>query len=208
MIEAVVVAHGLWAPGIETVVLRRRLRAGGFRPCLFRFSTMRASLTRNAERLARFAADIECERLHFVGYSLGGIVTLAMLANHTLSRVGRVVCLGSPLRGSRTARRVSRNRLGHHIVGRSLLEHNQRGGIERWDQRFELGVIAGSRSFGAGHLIRALPGTNDGMVAVDETRIAGSTEHLTLPVSHMQMLFDAAVASQTIHFLRYGRFAH
>ena len=94
MIEAVVVAHGLWAPGIETVVLRRRLRAAGFRPCLYRFSTLRASLTRNAERLARFAADVECERLHFVGFSLGGIVTLTMLANHPPPRVGRVVCLG------------------------------------------------------------------------------------------------------------------
>lgn len=207
MIEAVVVAHGLWAPGIETALLRRRLRSAGFRPCLFRFPTVRASLSRNAERLARFAADVECERLHFVGYSLGGVVTLTMLANHPLPRVGRVVCLASPLTGSRTARQVSRSGLGRHIVGRSLLEHNQRGGIERWDRRFELGVIAGSRNFGAGHLIGALPDTNDGMVAVDETRIDGLTDHLTLPVSHMQILFNAEAASQTIHFLRHGRFA-
>jgi pimeloyl-ACP methyl ester carboxylesterase len=207
MIEAVVVAHGLWAPGVETALLRRRLRSAGFRPSLFRFSTVRADLAQNVERFARFAADVAGDRVHFVGYSLGGIVTLAMLAQHPHARIGRIVCLGSPLVGSRTASRVSRNTLGRRVVGRSLLEHNQSGGIKRWDRPVELGVIAGSRNFGAGHLIGALPGTNDGMVAVDETRIAGTADHLTLPVSHMQMLFDAELARQTIEFLRHGRFA-
>lgn len=207
MIETVIVAHGLWAPGVETALLRRRLRSAGFRPALFRFSTVRAGLAHNVARLARFAAEVEGDRVHFVGYSLGGIVALTMLTQHHDARVGRIVCLGSPLAGSRTARRVSGYRLGRHIVGRSLVEHNQRGGMERWDRPIELGVVAGTRNFGAGHLIGALPGTNDGMVAVDETRIAGATDHLTLPVSHVQMLFDADVARQTIHFLRHGRFA-
>jgi pimeloyl-ACP methyl ester carboxylesterase len=207
MIEAVVVAHGLWAPGLETGLLRRRLRSAGFRPVLFRFATVRAGLAQNVERLARFAAEVQGDRVHFVGYSLGGIVTLTMLAQHPHARVGRIVCLGSPLAGSGTATSVSRNFLGRRVVGRSLFEHNQRGGLSHWDRQAELGLIAGSRNFGAGHLIGALPGTNDGMVAVDETRIAGATDHLTLPVSHMQMLFDADVARQTIHFLRSGRFA-
>lgn len=207
MIEPVIVAHGLWAPGVETAMLRRRLRLAGFRPFLFRFATVRAGLLQNVARLTRFAAGVEGDRVHFVGYSLGGVITLTMLTQQPYSRIGRVVCIGSPLVGSRTASRVSRNTLGRRIVGRSLLEHNQRGGLERWDQPVELGVIAGSRNFGAGHLIGALPGANDGMVAVDETRIAGTSDHLTLPVSHMQMLFDADVARQTIHFLRSGRFA-
>jgi pimeloyl-ACP methyl ester carboxylesterase len=207
VIEAVVVAHGLWGLGVETTVLRRRLRSAGFRPCLFRFSTVRAGLAHNAERLARFAADVECDRLHFVGTSLGGVITLTALSRYPVSRLGRVVCLASPLIGSGTARRVSRNRLGHRIVGRSLLEHIQRGGLERWERPFELGVIAGSKSFGVGHLIGALPGANDGMVAVDETRITGATDHLVLPIAHKQVLFDADVARQTIHFLRYGYFA-
>ncbi len=29
---------------------------------------------------------------------------------------------------------------------------------------------------------------------------------MTLPVTHSQLLFDSAVARQTIHFLRHGRF--
>ena len=165
MIDAVIVAHGVWAPGVETIVLRRRLRSAGFRPALFRYSTVRAGLAENAARLARFADKVEAERLHFVGYSLGGVVTLTALSQYPLSRVGRVVCLASPLIGSGTARRVSRNWLGYHIVGRTLLEHNQRGGMERWDRPVELGVIAGTRRLGPGHLIGALPGANDGMVA-------------------------------------------
>ena len=207
MIEAVIVAHGLWMPGIETVLLRRRLGAAGYRPSLFQFQTLRAGLARNAERLARFAAEVEGDRLHFVGYSLGGIVALTMLAEAPLPRLGRIVCLGSPLVGSRTARRLARIAIGRRIVGRSLLDHDSGGGIERWDQAAELGIIAGTRSFGAGRLVGALSGPNDGTVAVDETCIPGVADHLTLPVTHTEMLFDAAVARQTIHFLQHGRFA-
>jgi pimeloyl-ACP methyl ester carboxylesterase len=206
MIEAVIVAHGLWMPGIETVVLRQRLRSAGFRPSLFRFASMRGTLPQNAERLGRFAGEVEADRLHFVGYSLGGIVTLTLLAETPLPRLGRIVCLGSPLVGCSTANRLARVGVGRRILGRSLVEHDRRGGIARWEGAAELGVIAGNRSIGAGRLVGALTGPNDGTVAVDETRIPGTTDHVILPVTHTQMIFDAGVARQTIHFLRHGRF--
>jgi len=207
MTEAVIVAHGLWMPGAETRLLRQRLKAAGFSPCLFRFPTLRGTLTQNAERLARFAEAAQGEKLHFVGYSLGGVVTLTMLAETKLPRLGRIVCLGSPLIGSRTASRLSRNALGRAIVGRSLHAHTRAGGFTRWDQAAELGIIAGTRSLGLGRLVGNLPPRNDGTVAVDETELPGATAHVTLPVSHAQLLFDATVARQTIHFLRHGRFA-
>lgn len=206
MIEAVIVAHGLWLSGDETLLLRRRLRSAGFHPALFRFPTLRGSLTQNAGRLDRFASGIDADRLHFVGYSLGGIVTLTLLAGSPPPRLGRIVCLGSPLTGSSTARRVARLAIGRHIVGRSLHEHNAQGGIARWDGSAELGIIAGNRSIGAGRLVGALSGPNDGTVAVAETRLDGATDHLTLPVTHTQMLFDAEVARQTVNFLKQGRF--
>jgi hypothetical protein len=123
-----------------------------------------------------------------------------------LRRMGRVVCIGSPLTGSRVAARVSDKAWGRKVVGRSLVEHVARGGISRWEQDIELGVIAGTRSFGIGTLVEALPGDSDGTVAVDETRLPGATDHIMVTATHSQLLFDRIVARQTIHFLRHGSF--
>jgi len=207
MSESVIVAHGLWLPGPETKLLRHRLKTAGFRPHLFQFPTLRGTLTQNTQALARFVEQAAGDRLHFVGYSLGGVVMLTLLSQSSPARLGRVVCLGSPLTGSRTASRLAGTRLGRSIVGKSLLEHTHRGGFTRWDGKAELGIIAGTRSFGVGRFVDELPGANDGTVMVEETRLAGAAAHITLPVTHTQMLFDAAVARQTIHFLRHGRFA-
>lgn len=206
MSEAVVVAHGLWFPGVETKLLRLRLEKAGYSPHLFRFPTLRGTLEQNVRKLGRFAEGIECSRLHFVGFSLGGVVTLRMLARARLQRVGRVVCLGSPLTGSRVATRLGGTEFGRAVVGRSLGEHVDRGGIEHWDQNVEVGIIAGTRSFGIGRLLDSVPGESDGTVTLEETRLPGATAHMTLPVTHTQLLFDRAVARQTIHFLRHGRF--
>ena len=207
MTEAVIVAHGLWMPGMETKLLRHRLRAAGFEPYLFRFPTLRGTLAHNVDKLARFVESTPGERLHFVGYSLGGVVTLSLLARSVPARTGRVVCLGSPLTGSGTAAKLASSGIGRRIVGRSLMEHVEDGGIERWDLAPELGIIAGTRSLGIGRLIRRPDDANDGTVTVAETKLPGAKEHLSLPVTHTQMLFDRAVARQTIHFLRFGRFA-
>jgi pimeloyl-ACP methyl ester carboxylesterase len=206
MSEAVIVSHGLWLPGIETALLQNRLRQAGFSPYLFKFPTLRGTMADNTQQLLRFANGIRADKLHFVGYSLGGVVTLTMLAQSNLRRVGRVVCLGSPLTGSRTARRVGQTNLGRKIVGKSLGEHVARGGLNRWDQTIELGIIAGTRSFGIGMVVGPLPGQSDGTVAVDETRLPGAKAHITVAATHTQLLFDRDVARQTIHFLRHGEF--
>ena len=47
---------------------------------------------------------------------------------------------------------------------------------------------------------------HDGTVSVDETRLKGATDFITLPVSHTGMLISARVATQVVTFLRSGKF--
>lgn len=206
LMDAVVVAHGLWMPGWETALLRRRLARAGFAPYLFRFPSVGEALGANAERLARFAASVPGSVVHFVGYSLGGVVTLTMLAAQPPARSGRVVCLGSPLSGSCSGRRLAALPGGSRVLGRSMCELNEQGGVRAWPAQRDLGIVAGRVAIGFGRLLGALHGPNDGTVAIEETRLEGATEHLVLPVSHTSMLFSSAVAEQTAHFLRFGRF--
>jgi hypothetical protein len=47
---------------------------------------------------------------------------------------------------------------------------------------------------------------NDGTIFVDETRLAGISQHLVMAVSHTGLPFSKMVASQTSAFLRTGKF--
>src|SRR5690606_10775291 len=56
--EAVIVTHGLWMPGWETLLLRRRLEAAGYTTVPFVYPTVGCGLDENAEKLAEFAARV------------------------------------------------------------------------------------------------------------------------------------------------------
>jgi 8-oxo-dGTP pyrophosphatase MutT (NUDIX family) len=205
-VESVVVAHGLWMPGFETALLRRRLTRAGFLPRLFRFPTVGSGLDANAEHLARFAERMPGDKIHFVGHSLGGAVAAYMMQTRPPARAGRVVCLGSPLRGTRSGQNLARFRWGARITGRSIGDLLARGGLPPWSGRTELGVIAGDLPIGLGRLLGVLPRPHDGVVTVEETRLEGATDHLVLPLSHLALIFSHTVARQIAHFLRNGRF--
>jgi pimeloyl-ACP methyl ester carboxylesterase len=207
MTDAVIVAHGLWMPGWETGILRRRLRSAGFEPHLFRFRTVRASLTENVDRLERFSRAVEGERVHYVGYSLGGVVVVDMLATRRPARPGSAVCLAAPLTGARAGEGLARTALGRRVLGRSVLELLRRGGLAPWTGECPLGLIAGNASLGAGRFFGSLPRPNDGTVTVAETQLEGADDHLVLRVTHSSIMYSRVVFEQIVHFLRHGRFA-
>lgn len=205
---AVILVHGLWMPGTEMVLLRRRLRAAGFTPAPFRYKSVTRSLTDNAEALAEFAQSVPADTLHFVGHSLGGVLTLDMLARHELDRPGRAVCIGSPLRGTFVGARLQRfGTGGQRLIGKSIDELVTRGGLPHWSSPREVGVIAGDLPLGLGRPF-GLRGPNDGMVTVEETKLPGAADHIVLHLSHMALLVSGRAASQVVHFLEHGRFRH
>ena len=114
--------------------------------------------------------------------------------------------LGSPVRGSRSARHVARWPLAAAIMGRNIEAEVLEPRQPRWDHARELGVIAGDLSLGLGRLFGDLGGPNDGTICVEETELPGATDRIILPVSHTGMLFSADVAHQTAAFLASGRF--
>ena len=76
----------------------------------------------------------------------------------------------------------------------------------RWQGEHDVGVIAGDVPVGAGRAIAPLERPNDGTVAVAETRLMGTTDHIVLPVSHFSLLWSSAVIRQTLCFLARGVF--
>jgi pimeloyl-ACP methyl ester carboxylesterase len=213
----VVYIHGLWLGGGESFLLRRRLaRALGAEARAFAYSSLGSSVAENAVSLRGYLQKIPADTLHLVAHSLGGLVILKLFdpglaADATLGRPaelppGRVVLLGSPVRGSCSARRLARLPFGRAILGRPAADALLAPCEPRWQGDRELGVIAGDLSAGLGRLLGRLDGPNDGTVLADETQLPGATAQLRLHVSHSGMVFSAAVAAQTAAFLRDGRF--
>jgi pimeloyl-ACP methyl ester carboxylesterase len=205
MMETVVLVHGLWMNGTESALLRRRIGDAGFSPRQFSYRSVTETFDDNAERLKQFVDELPEGKVHLVGHSLGGLLMLKMLAGHADHRDGRLICMGSPLSGSRVA-----NSLVSLPGGSALLGHSVQALITeqpwRWSGPRELGLIAGSSAVGLGRLLTNLPEPNDGTVAVDETHLDGAVDHIVLNVSHTLMLFSPDVAQQVVHFLRHGRF--
>jgi pimeloyl-ACP methyl ester carboxylesterase len=203
---SVVTVHGLWMRGASMSVLRRRLVPHGFQVEDFTYASVTGALDANAAALAAYVDRMPGDTVHLVGHSLGGVLICAMLERRRPERLGRVVCLGSPLKGSRTGRRLERWPGGRRLLGRCLCDVHARGGFTEWPQGGEVGSIAGRIPLGIGRLLGPFPEPNDGTVAVEETRVDGLADHIVLPVSHVALLWSAAVAAQTEHFLLHGRF--
>jgi len=192
------------------MLLRRRLAAALDAKVLsFTYPSVRQSTAENAAALARYLATVRAERLHLVAHSLGGLVILRMFESELRLPPGRIVFMGSPVRGSDAARRLIRLPLGlgAALLGRTAGEVLVTPRERRWDGARELGVIAGDLAVGAGRLLGPMAGANDGTVLVRETDLPGATEQIRLRVSHSGMPFSRVVARQVTAFLRDGRFS-
>jgi len=205
----VVFVHGLWMTGFELWLLMHRMRRMGFRCVRFYYRSATKPIAHNAAQLARFAARLGPGPVHFVAHSLGGLVTLRMLRDHPEVPAGRVVLIGSPVKGSGVAARMNTRFWSRWMVWRAAGEALVPDAAQDWRVRHPVGVIAGISGlrFGIGALFGGLDGPNDGTVSAEETKLAGAADYVEFPLNHSTLLLAKRVARATAAFLRDGRFA-
>jgi len=198
----VLLVHGLLNADWWLRPLAARLRSQGFDTELFGYSSVldgpQRAVPRMVERLRRARVDA------IVGHSLGGLVALEALREAPDAAVSRVVCLGSPLRGSLTARTIASRPWSRPLLGRSaqLLQ----GGLGQWEGAAEVGLVAGDVARGLGRLFAHFDGGSDGTVGLEETCLPGLADHCVVHSSHTGLVFSREAVAQAVHFLRHGRF--
>lgn len=197
----VLLLHGIWNARAWVGPLAWRLRARGFSVDTFGYASVFGGPDVAVPQLLQRLKD--SGPVSLVGHSLGGLVALEALRQQPDLPVSRVVCLGSPLRGSGTARSLAEH--GWSLaLGRSselLLD-----GLPAWEGRARVGLIAGSVPHGLGSLLGAIGEASDGTVALDETQLPGLADHCVVPASHSGLVFSPEAARQTAAFLRDGHF--
>jgi len=183
-------------------LLQHRLRQHGYEVYRLDYSAVFSPVADTIERLQSLVDSINTAAIHFIGFSLGGLLLYYYFQGQQSARIEKTILLGSPIQGSRSAQRAAKLRLGRHVLGYSP-EYGLLGDLPGWPVQQPMTMIAGNRGFGLGQcLLGGLPDPNDGTVAVRETQGQEVTRHIVLPVSHTGLLFNQRVSNSIVQELQ------
>jgi pimeloyl-ACP methyl ester carboxylesterase len=216
--RAVVALHGLFRTASSMNKLCRYLREeGGYTVFNVSYPTTRGSIAEHAQSLDRIIDNLHgISEINFVGHSLGNLVVRHYLGDHTQpeiglkpdSRIKRIVMLGPPNQGAPIAEALDGIGLFHVMAGTAggeLSRHWQQVQSRLATPECEFGIVAGGRSKTSGYN-PWLPGDNDLVVGVEDTKLAGAADFAVLPVLHSFMMNDPTVLKYTLQFLEHGYF--
>ena len=205
--EIIILIHGLWMHGLVMLPQQHWLRAERFAVSRVSYPSWRGGLADNVRLLSKVLGKTSGSVIHLVAHSLGGLVALKLLEQNADPRIRRVVLLGTPYAACHCGRYLAATPALSGLLGRTFTDWFR---LPRpaLPPEVEIGIIAGTRSRSFGRLIPGLALPNDGLVAVDETRIATAKDSIALKVSHSGMLLSRTCAGQIAHFLRTGNFIH
>ena len=215
--KVVILLHGLGRSKAVVQPIGEYLREkGGYTTICMNYASMREGVEQHAQALARVVDHLQdVEELNFVCHSLGNIVVRHYLADEARRPpstkrppLKRIVMLGPPNNGALIARRLQGTGLFELIAGRS----GQALG-NGWDDLVgnlatpacEFGIIAGGKGNEKGNN-PLLPGDDDLVVTVAETRLAGAADFMIVSRRHSSLLKDEDVQAATLRFLKQGCF--
>ena len=203
--ERVILVHGLLMSGHVMLPLARYLARQGFASILYDYPTRRATVD---EHGACFAAFIEKEisgqadspgQVHFVTHSMGGLLlrsALRKLSPAAWAKIGRIVMIAPPNKGSDVAEYVLKNlsfagKIVKCLPDLSSVPHSFANTFPEPDSGFDIGIIGGRYDLD---------------VRESSTHLTHERDHLMLPHAHTTLLFSRRTAEQARHFIVHGRF--
>ncbi|HNQ91880.1 MAG TPA: alpha/beta fold hydrolase [Alphaproteobacteria bacterium] len=153
-------------------------------------------------------------KVHFVTHSMGGLLTRRYLSffknDIPTDKIGRVVMIGTPNKGSEVAdalKDFSPYKFVFGPAGEELTTSIQEQNTD--PPYYDVGVIAGDAKWWSDPFSAIFfPGPNDGKVSIERSKLEGMRDHMIVKSSHTAMIYRPFVWKQTVHFLKHGEFKH
>ena len=212
--EGVILLHGLCRTDASMNKMEEQLKQAGFDVENVAYPSRTASIELLADEAIGRALERsslkDCPKIHFVTHSMGGILVRSYYARHEHGRLGRVVMLGPPNRGSEVVDSLKTWSLFQKLNGPAGSEMGTE--VESTPNRlgpvnFECGVIAGDRSINWINSLAMIDGKDDGKVSVERTKVEGMKERLVVHATHTFMMKNKQVIASAIRFLKEGTFS-
>ena len=194
--EHVTLVHGFLANTLMLSLLGSRLRGHGYHTRAWGYRNMRCSILVHARKftdtLRELDSDPSIDSIHLVTHSMGGIIARAALDSFRPRKIGRVVMLAPPNRGSFVATAMARplGWLFQPIVELSTAGDSLVNSLAM-PRGLEIGVIAAEW---------------DALVEEASTHPDAPHAHATIPCLHSGLLFRRETATLVAAFLEHGRF--
>ncbi len=198
--ETVVLLHGLGRTKLSFWRMVGRMEDAGFETVALGYRPWHGGVDVLSKELLPQLP--ETGRIHLVGHSLGGVISVQLKAMLPAERRGKIVQLGAPNLGSELAPKAQ---ILSGVIGEVLDDLAPKDHPTAPDP--DLGAIAGTVSPDPQGRVTGHEGPNDGLVTVQSAlALALPKNQLILPVTHTFMMMDARVIDQTIHFIQTGQF--
>lgn len=216
--KAVVLLHGLCSVRFTMHGMVKHLREHSDYTVLnMSYASSKGTLDEQADALHSVLSHLEgVEEVNLVGHSMGNIVIRRYFARRTDpergwtpdDRIRRIVMLGPPNKGSNLATRFDGNVMVRLVAGGAIRDLGDGWEVAERDLAIppcEFGVVAGDVTE-SGLDNPFIPGPDDLLVGVSETRLSSARDFLVVGVSHFFLERDADVQQATLRFLERGYF--
>lgn len=204
----VVCVHGFMGGGWCMHFLEKNLKKDGWEVVNWSYSSREDYIENHAKKLLEKVEQLAKQKpgkpIHFVAHSMGGLVVLAAMNANTCpkeAKQGRVVLIGSPIRGSRCARALKNyswiRSFAKDFAGKQLMEKETFEHLGKFPPSLDkILVITGT--FGWSFF---LDGPCDGTVLVEETQLDVPHEQVQVARGHVSLIFSKKVVNLTRDFL-------
>jgi pimeloyl-ACP methyl ester carboxylesterase len=209
MTDGVVILHGIFRTRRSMRKLAAYLESQQFKVLNLGYPSTRHDLVQLADwidpAIRNFSEKLD-GKLHFVGYSMGGLLIRAYICKYRPANLGRIVMIGTPNSGSEIADYLKNWWIYKKLygpAGQQLITDQKAFSHLFGETAYECAVIAGNRTIDPlGSWIIGRP--NDGKVAIENTKLAGMKAHKVMPANHTFFPNHRPMWEITAQFLKTG----
>ncbi|NDB84420.1 MAG: hypothetical protein EB127_17205 [Alphaproteobacteria bacterium] len=211
-LECVVLVHGFGKGAFSMGRFNSYFTENGYKTIAVNYASRLHDIKYIAENEVMPQIESEssqCSQIHFVGFSMGGVITRYILAFHRPNNLGRVVFIGSPHSGTELLDYFGRYRWITGALGPAAMdlhpESNFLSSVPDYVD-YPAGVISGNFTLSPLGWFVFSKMESDGTVSVESSKVKGMSDHIVLKTSHTRLPYSPRVLEETLHFISKGKF--